>query len=64
MLCRGLVDPMALLQEEVGAEHIGVHHNVQKYGHNVGYLPRTHIYSSNIWNVYIAFIEASDDIKA
>jgi hypothetical protein len=32
------MDPVALLQEEVGLQCIGVHHRVQKDGHHARYL--------------------------
>jgi hypothetical protein len=37
------MDLLALLQEKVGEECIGVHHRVQKDGHHVGYLSQEHI---------------------
>jgi hypothetical protein len=43
LVCKGLMDMMVLLQEEARAECIGVHHQVQKYYHHVGYFSQDQI---------------------
>jgi len=44
-VCKGLLDLMALLQEEAREKCIGVHHKVQKEDHNGRHLPKEPICS-------------------
>jgi hypothetical protein len=43
------VNPLALLQEKVEVECVGVHHRVQKDGHHDGYLFQEPICTSKLF---------------
>lgn len=59
------MDIISLLQEKIGKKCVTIHHNVQKDGNNVSYLPKEPICTPHVFGTYTwLFTGASDFFQA